>query len=434
MKEIKTFFIKTYGCQMNELDSEILSTQLENKDLTQVQDESSADIVILNTCSVRDMAEQKVFGQLYKLKENNKIVGIAGCMAVSKKQELIKKFPFVDFLIGTNNLLDISQTIDNILTKNQKIYKTSKFHETGLEDILINRQNKLKASVSIIRGCNNYCSYCIVPFTRGKEVTRSKESIIKEVKILAKNGYKEITLLGQNVNSYGNDFKDKTTSFPDLLYNLNKIDGIERIRFMTSHPKDISIDLMHAIRDLEKICEFVHFPIQSGSNRILKKMQRSYLKEEYLEKVFKLKEIVPKATIGTDIIVGFPTETEEEFLETHDVFKLVNYDTAFIFAYSPREKTPAIKWDDDINKDLKLERLQKLLNLYKSLLKEKYQTLINSFTEVLVESFNAEQRILKGRNRRFEKVIFKGDISLVNTLQNVKIIGFKHQTLIGEKI
>ena len=434
MKEIKTFFIKTYGCQMNELDSEILSTQLENKDLTQVQDESSADIVILNTCSVRDMAEQKVFGQLYKLKENNKIVGIAGCMAVSKKQELIKKFPFVDFLIGTNNLLDISQTIDNILTKNQKIYKTSKFHETGLEDILINRQNKLKASVSIIRGCNNYCSYCIVPFTRGKEVSRSKESIIKEVKILAKNGYKEITLLGQNVNSYGNDFKDKTTSFPDLLYNLNKIDGIERIRFMTSHPKDISIDLMHAIRDLEKICEFVHFPIQSGSNRILKKMQRSYLKEEYLEKVFKLKEIVPKATIGTDIIVGFPTETEEEFLETHDVFKLVNYDTAFIFAYSPREKTPAIKWDDDINKDLKLERLQKLLNLYKSLLKEKYQTLINSFTEVLVESFNAEQRILKGRNRRFEKVIFKGDISLVNTLQNVKIIGFKHQTLIGEKI
>ncbi|OGN64757.1 MAG: tRNA (N6-isopentenyl adenosine(37)-C2)-methylthiotransferase MiaB [Chlamydiae bacterium RIFCSPLOWO2_01_FULL_28_7] len=434
MKEIKTFFIKTYGCQMNELDSEILSTQLENKDLTQVQDESSADIVILNTCSVRDMAEQKVFGQLYKLKENNKIVGIAGCMAVSKKQELIKQFPFVDFLIGTNNLLDISQTIDNILTKNQKIYKTSKFHETGLEDILINRQNKLKASVSIIRGCNNYCSYCIVPFTRGKEVSRSKESIIKEVKILAKNGYKEITLLGQNVNSYGNDFKDKTTSFPDLLYNLNKIDGIERIRFMTSHPKDISIDLMHAIRDLEKICEFVHFPIQSGSNRILKKMQRSYLKEEYLEKVFKLKEIVPKATIGTDIIVGFPTETEEEFLETHDVFKLVNYDTAFIFAYSPREKTPAIKWDDDINKDLKLERLQKLLNLYKSLLKEKYQTLINSFTEVLVESFNAEQRILKGRNRRFEKVIFKGDISLVNTLQNVKIIGFKHQTLIGEKI
>ena len=437
MKDLNTFYIRTYGCQMNELDSEILITQLKARNLAQVETETEADIILLNTCSIRDLAEKKVLGKLYEYKKDkkDKIIGICGCMAMSQKETLLKKFPHLDFLIGTNNLLDITKVLDDFLSKNTQMKKLDIDYEKELENFYATRDNKIKASIAIIRGCNNHCSYCIVPQTRGKEVSRDSKSIINEAKYLANLGYKEITLLGQNVNSYGLDKPDQNYLFPDLLYDLNKIDNIDRIRFMTSHPKDITKDLMYAIRDLDKLCEFVHFPVQSGSNKVLKEMRRSYSAEEYLEKVNLLKSITPNATIGTDIIVGFPNETDEDFEKTYKLFELIESDTAFIFAYSPRQKTYAArKFEDNISNEIKQKRLQKLLKLFHSILEKKYKALIGSKKEVLVESLNKDGIYLKGRTREFEKVIFKGDKSLIGKLQIVEITGFSYQTLKGKVI
>ncbi len=435
MKTLNTFFIKTYGCQMNELDSEILVTQLENRNLLQVEDEIEADLILLNTCSIRDLAEKKVLGKLHEYKnKKNKIIGLCGCMAMSKKEELLKNFPHLDFIIGTNNLLDINKILDDILSQNSQVKKIDLEYENCLENFFAKRVNKIKASISIIRGCNNFCSYCIVPHTRGREVSRTYQSIIKEAKYLAKEGYKEITLLGQNVNSYGKDKPQWHMLFHDLLYDLDKISGIERIRFMTSHPKDITKDLMHAIKDLNKVCEFVHFPVQSGSNKILNSMNRKYTKESYLEKVHQLKEIIPNVAIGTDIIVGFPDETEDDFQQTYDLFEEVKYDTAFIFAYSPRENTLAAKNMDEVSIEIKQKRLQKLLNLYREIIKNKYQNLVGSSKEVLVERFNKDNLHLKGRSRQFEKVIFKGDKKLIGSIQNIEIKSSDHQTLKGDII
>ena len=248
MKTLNTFYIRTYGCQMNELDSEIISTQLQMRDLKKVDDEETADIIILNTCSIRDLSEKKVLGKLFEYKKNkkDKVIGVCGCMAMSQKETLLKKFPHLDFLLGTNNLLDINKILDDILSKKLQEKKLDLNYEIGLENFFAKRENKIKTSISIVRGCNNFCSYCIVPQTRGREVSRDHTSIIKEAKYIAREGIKEITLLGQNVNSYGIDKPEKKVLFPDLLYMLDKVDGIERIRFMTSHPKDITKDLMLA--------------------------------------------------------------------------------------------------------------------------------------------------------------------------------------------
>jgi len=433
MKNLNTFFIKTFGCQMNELDSEILTSQLENRNLKKTDNENDADLILLNTCSIRALAEQKVLGKLHEYKnKNNKIIGICGCMAMSKKESLLKKFPHLNFIIGTNNLLDINKILDDILSKNIQIKKLDQTYEKKLENFFANRENKIKASISIIRGCNNFCSYCVVPNTRGREISRNYRSIIKEAKYLANVGYKEITLLGQNVNSYGKDNLNENMLFHELLYELNKINGIERIRFMTSHPKDITKDLMYAIKDLNKICEFVHFPIQSGSNKILNSMNRKYTKENYLEKVYQLKEIISNVAIGTDIIVGFPNETDEDFQQTYDLFKEIKYDTAFIFAYSQRENTKASIYKDNVSIETKQKRLQTLLNLHREILKNKYQNFIGTIKEVLVERFNKDNLYLKGRSRQFEKVIFKADNNLIGSIQNIKIKSFRHQTLKGE--
>lgn len=434
MKKLNTYYIRTYGCQMNELDSEILSTQLENRDIKKVETENAADLIILNTCSIRDAAEQKVLGKLfeYKKSNSNKIIGICGCMAMSKKEKLLKKFKYLDFILGTNNLLDLNNVLDDlIIKKNIQRKKIDTTYEKGLENFFAKRLNKIKAHISIIRGCNNYCTYCIVPQTRGKEVSRDYKSIINETEHLASLGYKEITLLGQNVNSYGLDNPEWKIHFSDLLYELDKVEGIDRIRFMTSHPKDITKDLMYAIRDLKKVCEFVHFPVQSGSNKILKKMRRTYTAEHYLDQVNLLKSIVPNATIGTDIIVGFPDETDKDFNQTYDLFKKINYDTAFIFAYSPRQGTYAARLEDNVSNEIKQMRLKKLLNLFHESLKKKYQKLIGTQKEVLVERLNKDGLFLKGRTRTFEKVIFKGDPKLIGSLQMINIEDFSHQTLKG---
>lgn len=435
MNEPKTYFIRTYGCQMNELDTEIMAGQLQKKGLTPALDEESADLLIFNTCSIRDLAERKVMGKLGRMgrgHKRNQVIGVTGCMAMAKKESLFRKFPHLDFVIGTNNITDLSTVLDEVLYTNRQIVKTDDRFEENLDYLVAQRDNKIKAFVSIIRGCDKFCTYCVVPYTRGQEVSRPPESIVEECKKLVDAGYKEITLLGQNVNSYGKDQPEWNCLFHDLLHKLDKIPGMERIRFMTSHPIDITKELMEAIRDLPSLCEFVHFPIQAGSSRILKKMHRIYTKEQYLEKVAMLREIVPNVSLGTDIIVGFPTETEEEFLETYEIFKQIRYSLAFIYAYSARKGTPAMRWKDDVPEEVKLDRLQRLLALQDEISNEERFKMLGNTYEVLVERFNKDGQKLKGRTRCWKKVIFDGDESLIGTLQQVKVHSFNHETLIGE--
>src|SRR3984957_18732935 len=334
MSHPKTFFMRTYGCQMNELDTEIMAGILQGKGLLQTDDENKADLLIFNTCSIRDLAERKAMGKIGKLtrsKKRNRIIGVTGCMANAKKETLFRKLPHIDFVLGTNNIHDLSTVLDEIVETGEKQIRTDDHFSSELDYQVTKRQDPYKAYVSIIRGCDKFCTYCVVPYTRGPEVSRSPESIEEECRLLASQGYKEVTLLGQNVNSYGKDQREWNTLFHDLLYKIDKIPGIERVRFMTSHPVDITRELMEAIRDLKSLCEFVHFPLQAGSNRILKKMHRIYTIEQYMEKVQMLYEIVPNVALGTDIIVGFPTETEEEFQLTYDRMKEIRYDTAFLF-------------------------------------------------------------------------------------------------------
>lgn len=435
MNEPKTYFIRTYGCQMNELDTEIMAGQLQKRGLAPVLDEESADLLIFNTCSIRDLAERKVMGKLGRMgrgQKKNTLIGVTGCMAMAKKNTLFRKFPHLDFVVGTNNITDLGTVLDEVLYTKRQVFKTDDRFEENLDYLVAKRDNKIKAFVSIIRGCDKYCTYCVVPYTRGQEVSRPPESVVEECTRLVQQGYKEITLLGQNVNSYGKDKPEWNCLFHDLLYRLDKIPGMERIRFMTSHPIDITVELMQAIRDLPSLCEFVHFPIQAGSSRILKKMHRIYTKEQYLEKVALLREIVPNVSLGTDIIVGFPTETEEEFQETYDVLKQIRYSLAFVFAYSPRKGTPAIRWKDDIPEEVKQDRLQRLMDLQNEISNEERQQMLGNTFEVLVERFNKDGEKLKGRTRCWKKVIFDGDESLIGTLQQVKVHSYSHQTLIGE--
>ncbi|MEX0962256.1 MAG: tRNA (N6-isopentenyl adenosine(37)-C2)-methylthiotransferase MiaB [Simkaniaceae bacterium] len=434
MRQLNSFYIRTYGCQMNELDTEIMTGLLLERGLTQVYDENAADLLLFNTCSIRDLAERKVMGkigQLGRSKKRRSIIGVTGCMAMAKKDSLFRKLPNVDFVLGTNNITDLNLVLDEILESGKKSVKTDDQFEENLDYLKAHRDNKLKAHVSIIRGCDKYCTYCVVPYTRGQEVSRPPENIEAEVKRLASMGYKEITLLGQNVNSYGKDKPEWNELFHDLLYRLDKIDGIERIRFMTSHPVDITKELMQAIRDLPSLCEFVHFPIQAGSSRILKKMHRIYTKEQYYEKVALLKEIVPNASLGTDIIVGFPSETDEEFEETMQVFRDIRFSVAFLYSFSARKGTPAMRWKDDIREEVKNDRLQRLMALHNEISSELRLEMMGQTVEVLVERKNKENR-LKGRTSCWKKVIFEGSESLVGSMQQVKLHSHNHQTLIGD--
>ncbi|PCI75406.1 tRNA (N6-isopentenyl adenosine(37)-C2)-methylthiotransferase MiaB [Candidatus Aerophobetes bacterium] len=433
-RPVKKFFIKTYGCQMNELDSEIMVGQLEKKGLTRTLDEKDADLLLFNTCSIRDLAERKVMGKvgtLMRMKHNKPIIGITGCMAMAKKESLLKKLPNIDFVLGTNNISDLSNVLDHVIETGQKTVKTDDAFEENLDYLCAKRDDKIKAHVSIIRGCDKYCTYCVVPYTRGKEVSRSSESIVSEVQMLADKGYKEVTLLGQNVNSYGKDTPENKTLFHDLLYKLDKIEGIDRIRFLTSHPIDITKELMHAIADLPSLCKFVHFPIQAGSSRILRKMHRIYTKEQYFEKVAMLQSIVPGVAIGTDIIVGFPTETEAEFQETYDAFKTIGFSQAFLYTYSPRKGTPAIRWKDDITESVKQDRLHRLMDLYDSVLKVHLEAMLGTCEKVLIEG-TTRSGFLKGRTSCWKKAIVQGPSSLIGSIVDVDIHSFNHQTLIGK--
>ena len=339
----------------------------------------------------------------------------------------------MDFVLGTNNIHEFDQVLDEVIYSGKPTARTDPQFTHEIDYLAAKRDDPVKAYVSIIRGCDKFCTYCVVPYTRGQEVSRHPDQIVEECQQLVDKGYKEITLLGQNVNSYGKDKPEWQSLFHDLLYRLDAIPGLERIRFMTSHPYDITRDLMLAVRDLPSLCEFVHFPIQCGSNRVLRKMNRLYTRESYMEKVREFKEILPSVTLGTDIIVGFPTETEEEFEETYSALKEIEYSVAFIFSYSARKGTPAMRWQDTVSEEEKDRRLQRLLQLQNEIYAKQRQVLVNTPVEVLVErQSHKNKELLKGRTRCWKNVVFPGGSELIGSLQQVHIHGYNHQTLLGQ--
>lgn len=423
-------YIKTFGCQMNEHDSEKISGMLTSMGYDKADSTKEADFIIFNTCAIRENAELKVYGHLGALKSlkaenNNLIIAICGCMMQQKEvvEHIKKTYSHVDIIFGTHNLYKLPELLLNVFDRHCTI--TEILNTTGdvVEKIAIDRVDTKKAYVNIIYGCNNFCSYCIVPFVRGRERSRKFSDIINEVRELAQLGYLEVTLLGQNVNSYGNDLEDKDANFPNLLRELNKIDGIKRIRFMTPHPKDFSDELIFAIRDLKKVCHHVHLPLQSGSSRVLSDMNRHYTKEEYLKLVNKIKENIPDVTITTDIIVGFPGETEEDFLDTIDVVRKASFDMAYTFIYSKRTGTKASMSKDQVPHDITKERFNRLLEVQNIESLKNNEKLLGCVENVLVEGYSkTSNNRLSGRTSGNKVVNFCGDVNLIGKIVEVKII------------
>ena len=436
----KKYTIITYGCQMNHHDSEKISYLLENLGYEKENDIEKSDFIIYNTCLVRENAELKVYGQLGALKNLKKkkpemIIAVCGCMMQTgdARATIISKYKHVDIIFGTKNISRLPSLISRHRSTGEVIVDIEE------EDILdddtpINREHPFIAYVNIMTGCNNYCTFCIVPYARGKEISRTPESIINEIKELANKGYKEITLLGQNVNSYGKTLRPKV-SFPELLKMVNEVEGIERIRFLTSHPKDCSDELIDAIANLDKVCENIHLPFQSGSNRILKDMHRVYTREHYLDLIRKLKEKVPNITLSTDIIVGFPGETEEDFNDTLSLVKNVEYDQGFTFLYSIRKGTKAAEMANQIPHEVKQDRFQRLIDTMYDIFYKKNKECVGKTYEVLVEGISKNNsEILTGRTRGFKLVHFKGGKRNIGQLVNVKITGHNSFALEGELV
>ena len=435
---MKKYLISTFGCQMNEHDSEKIAWILDGMGYELTNNREEADLIIFNTCAVRKSAEERVFGQLGELKALKRknpdlILSVCGCMMQREdiREVVTSKYRHVDIIFGTNNIHKLPQLISRHYETGKTIIDIDEENREIEESIDANRKYSYKAFVNITYGCNNFCTYCIVPYTRGRERSRNPESIIAEIEDLAKNGCKEVTLLGQNVNSYGKTL-DSNYSFADLLKDVNNIEGIERIRFMTSHPKDISDDVISCYATLDKLCEHLHLPIQSGSNKILKAMNRKYSREDYLTIIKKVKNVLPDIAITTDIIVGFPGETEEDFEETLDVVKKVQYDSAFTFLYSIREGTKAATMENQVPDDVKHERFQRLLDTLYPIGLEKNEKLIGEIVEVLVEDVSKNNdKILNGRTRSSKLVHFPGDKELIGKLINVRIDEVKTFTLEG---
>lgn len=437
----KNFFISTYGCQMNEEDSEKLSGILKNMGYEKAEDKFSADLIIFNTCCVRENAELKVYGNLGALKNLKKqkpelIIALCGCMMQQKgmAEKIIKKFPFVDIIFGTHNAYKFPEYLNRVNRENISVMEIQNKEGGIVEGVPIDRESSVKAFVTIMYGCNNFCAYCIVPYVRGRERSRKPEDIENEIKELVSKGYKEVTLLGQNVNSYGKNLNPRV-SFSELLKKINDIDGLERIRFMTSHPKDLTEDVIEVISKCDKICEHIHLPVQSGSTRILKKMNRSYSKEQYMELVNKIKNSLPEASITTDIIVGFPGETEEDFQETLNLAKEVEFDSAFTFIYSKREGTPAYNIEEQISEDKKHDRFNRLVEVINESSAKKNKAYEGRMEEVLVEGPSKNDNTkLMGRTRSGKLVNFEGDRAFIGEVVAVKITKATSFSLVGKQI
>ena len=444
------YTILTMGCQLNENDSEKLCGMLEKMGYEKTENQQEADIALFNTCCVRENAEDKLFGKLGELKrlkeEKGIIIAIGGCMMQEKHitDKIKQSYPFVDIIFGTHTLHKFPQDLYKVLTQKTKLEDILDIDGKVYEGLPIKRDSNIKASVTIMNGCNNFCSYCIVPYVRGRERSREPRAIIEEVKDLAKQGYKEITLLGQNVNSYLRVEREKQIpfeeyegvhSFATLLEAINKIDGIERIRFISPHPKDFTDDVIDAISKCEKVCKLVHLPLQSGNTKVLKEMNRKYTKEQYLNLVDKMKVKIPNLTLSTDIIVGFPGETDEEFEDTLDVVRKVKFEQVYMFIYSRRVGTPGDRMENQIPEEIKHKRFDKLKELVESQIEENNQKYVGTIQKVLVEGKSKNnQELLTGRTDSNKVVIFEGDKSLIGQMINLKIVSEHMWYLKGEVV
>lgn len=424
-----TYYIDTMGCQMNENDSLKYAGIFENMGFKKSESEDDANIVLFNTCCVRENAENTLFGRLGFLKnrKSNKkdfYIVVVGCMTQQKHiiEKIINSYNWVDVVLGTNSMQKLPRKLYNAMFNKKDKIEYYDIDNEIIEGVPVVYNDKYKASVSIIYGCNNFCSYCIVPYVRGREHSRKIQDIVNDVEELVQKGYKEIMLLGQNVNSYGNDLKDET-NFPKLLREIEKIDGIEIIRFMSPHPKDFSDELIDTIAKSKKIARQIHLPLQSGSTKILKEMNRKYTKEDYLKIVEKLKKADGNISFSTDIIVGFPGETREDFEETLDVVKRVEYDQIYMFIYSKREGTVAANIKDDTKYEEKVDRLEELKHLYESNLPKLNKKYIGTIQKVLVEGKSKNNdKLYTGRTSSNKTVIFEADDSYIGTIQKIKII------------
>ncbi len=454
----KSFYIRTFGCQMNERDSETLAGMLSDLGYRETMDRNKADVIIMNTCSVRENADRRFFGnlgQLKRIKEERPDVIIAVCGCMMQQQHIIdtlkSKYTWVDLVFGTYNIHEFPKLLGNVLDERKKVVDVWDQADEIVEGLPAQRKHPYKAFVNIMYGCDNFCSYCIVPYTRGRERSRDPEAILEEVKALVADGVLEITLLGQNVNSYrgqiGNQDKEEAdggkvmdssgeyVSFAGLIHMLNEVEGLKRIRFTTSHPKDLSGELIDAFASCEKLCPHIHLPVQSGSTRILEKMNRKYTKEEYLELVEKLRRKTPDIAITTDIIVGFPGETEEDFEETLDIVRKVGFDSAFTFLYSIRKGTTAENFPDQVAEEVKHERFNRLVEEMNRISAEKNKALVGQVVEVLAEGKSKTNKALySGRTGGHKLVNFKTDEDVTGRMVKVLITESSTFSLTGRAI
>jgi len=436
----KRVFIETYGCQMNEHDTERMLRLLEGSHYVETKNAGEADFILINTCSVREKPEHKVYSALgrYKgLKEKRgAIIGVAGCVAQQEGSRLLDRIHYLDLVIGTHAIPMLPQLLKKIEASGERVCETA-YDQDGeyLKAVLPQKPvDKVKSYVTIMQGCDHFCSFCIVPYVRGKEKSRPSREIVEEVKQLAGMGLKEVCLLGQNVNGYGRGLEEKI-SFSELLERINDIEGVERIRFTTSHPKDLSEELIRAFSKLPKLCEHIHLPFQSGSNKVLKAMHRGYTKESYIEKIDRLEKVCPSIAVTADVIVGFPGEEEEDFEETLDLLQRVRFDDLYSFKYSPRKGTRAAQFEDKVVEKVKQERLSVLLGMQRGITLQKNEELEGRVEEVLVEGRSKQSaQDVTGRTRSNKIVNFEGDMSLVGSLVPVRITKAYAHSLRGELV
>ena len=433
----KNYYVRTYGCQMNEHDGERIKGMLESAGYSETEDINKADIIILNTCAIRENAHDKVFGFLgivnnLKKKNKNLVVGICGCMAQERSvvDEIMSKYKFVDFVLGTHNLYDLLNVVYKCINDRGQNIEVYSYDGDVIEDIPEKRESNISAWVDIILGCDKFCTYCIVPYTRGTQRSRKKEEIIKEVNELKNKGYKEVTLLGQNVNAYGKDIYENY-NLANLLRDVSK-SGIDRIRFVTSHPWDFTDEMIDAISECDNVMPYVHLPIQSGSNKILKLMNRRYTKEEYIELYNKIRNRIKGCSITTDIIVGFPYETEEDFLGTLDVVNKCKFDGAYTFAFSPRENTPAKLMDETVSESEKLDRLHRLNELINKYSNESNQRMLGTVQKCLVTGVSDKNNEkVCGYTENMKLVNIEADKNTIGKIIDVKITDAKSFSLDG---
>ena len=434
----RRYLIKTYGCQMNVHESEKIAGQLRDLGYEETQIAEDADVIVFNTCCVRENAEQHAFGNIgmyKKLKKEKRGLIIAVCGCMTQQGEFAKKlsatFPFVDVIIGTYNIDEFGKILQKTIDTKKRVVEILDKNGEICEEITPYRSSYPNAWVNIAYGCNNFCSYCIVPYVRGRERSRLPENVVDEVKNLVSEGYKEITLLGQNVNSYGHDLKNGV-SFSSLLDEIGKIDGKFRLRFMSNHPKDLNEDVIEAIKRNPHACHAIHLPVQSGSNRILSLMNRRYSVEKYLSQIDSIRKIIPDCAITTDIIVGFPTETENDFLDTVNLVEKVKFDSAFTFVYSKREGTKAAVMDGQIDPETQKDRIMRLIDVQNDLNHKESLTYVGKTVEILVEDFDEKKNSYLGRDERGKMAYFSYDKNLIGKFVNVKITSAGGMSLMGE--